>query len=106
MKKMIVLLSATILVSSIATIVTANTNGPAEIKFTPRMGTVTFNHIKHQSVTECSTCHHTESFEQCKSCHGVNENAPKSKDAFHKQCKNCHKEMKQGPTKCKQCHIK
>ena len=106
MKKLIILLTATILVSSIATVVIAVTNGPDEIKYTPKIGTVTFNHIDHQGLTECTTCHHTGDYAQCKSCHGVDENAPKSKDAYHKQCKNCHKEMKKGPIKCKECHIK
>ncbi len=28
------------------------------------------------------------------------------KNPFHLSCRVCHKEMKQGPTKCKQCHRK
>ncbi len=106
MKKLIILLTAIILVSAIATVVIAVTTGPDEIKYTPKMGTVTFNHLAHQGLTDCSTCHHTGDYTQCKSCHGVDQNAPKSKDAYHKQCKNCHKEMEQGPTKCKGCHIR
>ena len=106
MKKLITLLAATILVSSIATVVIAVTNGPEEMKYTPKIGTVTFNHLDHQGLTECATCHHTGDYAQCKSCHGVDQNAPKSKDAYHKQCKDCHKEMAKGPTKCKECHIK
>ncbi|MDX2479722.1 MAG: cytochrome c3 family protein [Desulfuromusa sp.] len=106
MKKLLILLTATILVSSIATVVVAVSNGPAEIKFTPKMGTVTFDHTAHQSLTDCSTCHHTGEYAQCKSCHDIDPKAPKAKDAYHKLCKDCHKEMAKGPTKCKECHIK
>ena len=106
MKKFLFLVTATFLVSTFATAVVAVTNGPEEVNFTPKMGTVTFNHSAHQGLTDCATCHHTGDYAQCKSCHGVNENVPKSKNAFHKQCKDCHKEAKKGPTKCKECHIK
>ncbi len=106
MKKLMILLTATILVSSIATVVVAVTNGPAEIKYTAKIGTVTFNHTAHQELAECATCHHTGDYNQCKSCHGIDPHAPKPKDAYHKQCKDCHKELKKGPTKCKECHIK
>ncbi len=106
MKRIVFLLTVTILVSIISTIVFATTNGPEEIKFTPKMGTVTFDHKAHQNRTDCTTCHHTKSFEQCKSCHGIDPKAPKIKNAFHQKCKSCHKKLKQGPTKCKECHIK
>lgn len=81
-------------------------NGPPEVKFTPKMGTVTFPHAAHQSRTDCATCHHTGDYAQCKSCHGVKAEAPKSKDAYHNLCQGCHKTMQQGPTKCKECHVK
>jgi len=106
MKKLLILLTATILVSSIATIVVAVTTGPEEIKYTPKMGTVTFNHSAHQNQADCVTCHHTGDYAQCKSCHGVDPNAPKAKNAYHQSCKDCHKEREKGPTKCKECHIK
>ncbi len=106
MRKLIIILTATILVSSVATVVIAVDNGPEEVQYTPKMGTIVFDHKDHQGLTECATCHHTGDDAQCKSCHGVDKNAPKSKDAYHKQCKNCHKEMQKGPTKCKECHIK
>jgi mono/diheme cytochrome c family protein len=106
MKKIMMLLTVTILVSAFATITLATTKGPEEVKYTPKMGTVTFNHAAHQGRTDCATCHHNEGFDQCKSCHGVDAKAPKAKDAFHKTCKSCHKELKKGPTKCKECHIK
>ena len=106
MKKLIVLLTATILISSTASITLAETKGPGEIKYPAKNGVVTFNHASHQGLTECATCHHTGDNAQCKSCHGVDPKAPKAKNAYHKQCKSCHKKMKKGPTKCKECHIK
>lgn len=106
MKRIMRLLTVAILVSAFVTTVFAATKGPEEIQYTPKMGTVTFNHTAHQSRTDCATCHHSGDYAQCKSCHGVDEKAPKTKDAYHKTCKSCHKELKKGPTKCKECHIK
>ncbi|MEA3544443.1 MAG: cytochrome c3 family protein [Thermodesulfobacteriota bacterium] len=106
MKKLMILLTAIFLTSSVVTVVIAVTTTPTEISYTPKMGVVTFNHSTHQELTDCVTCHHTGDYAQCKSCHGVEENAPKAKNAYHKQCKDCHKEMKKGPTRCKECHIK
>ncbi|SEA14019.1 Class III cytochrome C family protein [Desulfuromusa kysingii] len=106
MNKLFTLLTATICVAIIATFAVAETKGPDEIKFTPKFGTVTFNHVAHQGRADCATCHHTGDYTQCKSCHGVDENAPKSKVAFHNLCKDCHKESQKGPNKCKECHIK
>ena len=106
MKKLLILCVTMIMVSLIASISIAATKGPPEVKFTPKMGTVTFPHAAHQALTACETCHHTGEYVQCKSCHGVDPNAPKVKDAFHTRCKECHKELKKGPTKCKECHIK
>ena len=106
MKKLLILLAVTFLLSSLATVAIAQSNGPIEVKFTPKIGTVTFNHAAHQGRADCTSCHHTGDYAQCKSCHGVDPNAPKSKVAFHKQCKTCHKETKKGPTSCKECHIK
>jgi len=106
MKKFLILLTATALMSIVTTAVIAATNGPGEVKYTPKMGTITFNHTAHQGLTECATCHHTGEYVQCKSCHGVNDKAPTAKNAFHKLCKDCHKETQKGPTKCKECHIK
>ncbi len=94
------------LIVVLVTFAAAAPNGPAEIKYSVKMGTVTFNHTAHQQVGDCATCHHTGDYSQCKSCHGVDDNAPKAKDAYHNLCKNCHKERNQGPTKCKECHIK
>ena len=106
MKEIMSLLTVTILVSTLAITVFAATKGPGEIKFTPKMGTVTFNHAAHQGRTDCATCHHTGDYIQCTNCHGVEAKAPKAKTAFHKTCKGCHKKLQQGPTKCKECHIK
>ncbi|MBE9486905.1 MAG: hypothetical protein KAT62_02260 [Desulfuromonadales bacterium] len=105
MKKMLVLLAVIAFVATSALVAVAD-NGPAEIKMSlKKMGVVTFDHAAHQALDACAVCHHTDGYEKCGSCHGVDPNVIKSKDAFHKQCKNCHKE-KGGPTKCKGCHIK
>ena len=106
MKKLVILLSATLCVAIIASTVIATTTGPSEVKYTPKMGTVTFNHTAHQGSIDCATCHHTGDYAQCKSCHGVDPIAPKTKNAFHSLCKDCHKESKKGPAKCQECHIK
>jgi len=106
MKKLALFSTVTILIFALATTVLATPSGPAQVKYSPKMGTVTFNHNAHQKLTECNTCHHTNEYAQCKSCHGVDSNAPKAKVAYHKQCKSCHKKMKQGPIKCKECHQK
>ncbi len=106
MKKIMLLLSATALVTLLSTLTLAASKGSDKVVFTPKMGTVTFEHHAHQKRTECSTCHHSGDYAKCRSCHGVDPKAPKAKNAFHKSCKGCHKQMKKGPTKCKECHIK
>lgn len=106
MKKALIIVLTVVAVATAATLVTAQTNGPETIQFTPKMGTVTFDHAKHQTSVDCATCHHTQDYASCKSCHGVDPAAPKAKNAFHNLCKDCHKQMNSGPTQCKQCHIK
>ncbi len=107
MKKLIVLLAV---VAFVATAMLAFAdNGPAKIKFEAKMGAVTFDHAAHQAqFKDCKTCHHKGvEAGACRTCHLAKKgDAPKAKDAFHKQCKGCHKKMKKGPTKCKQCHVK
>jgi len=107
MKKLVVLLA---MVAFIGTAVMAfANNGPTEVKFENKKGTVTFNHAAHQTlVKECTDCHHKGlDAGACKTCHLAKKgDAPKAKDAFHKQCKGCHKTLKKGPTKCKACHVK
>ena len=104
MKKFLVLLIVAAFVGT-ALIAVAADNGPAEIKLEAKMGTVTFQHTAHQGLTDCATCHHTGGYEPCKSCHDGTK-APKSKDAYHKNCIDCHKKEAKGPTKCKECHVK
>ncbi len=106
MKHMIMAGLILTLITLSTTLAFAQTDGPAEIKYPSKMGTVTFDHTTHQTSVDCATCHHTGEYVSCKSCHGVDAKAPKAKMAFHKQCKSCHKEQKQGPTKCKECHVK
>lgn len=56
---------------------------------------------------ECVTCHHKDGKEgkrdgiqTCAACH-VGTSRVKIIHAF---CRNCHQEMKNGPTKCRECH--
>ncbi len=82
---------------------------PAEAKFEAKNGTVTFNHTLHQDkVADCATCHHAGvEAGTCRSCHGVDDAAPKMKDVAHKFCKGCHKDQGgNAPTKCNMCHKK
>ncbi len=104
MKKLVILLTVVAFVS-MAAISFAADKGPAQMKFEAKMGTVSFDHAKHQERTDCATCHHSGEYKACDSCHDGTA-APKAKDAFHKNCKDCHKEKQQGPTKCKECHVK
>jgi len=80
---------------------------------------VNFSHITHTEKTkiECIKCHHkdkdTNNPEPCVKCHLINEvkdNAPKAKDAYHKNCIDCHKESvakgTAAPAKCNECHKK
>ncbi|SHI81677.1 Class III cytochrome C family protein [Malonomonas rubra DSM 5091] len=105
MKKMLVLFAIVAFVAASAFVAVAQDKGPASITMEVKMGNVTFDHAKHQGLTDCATCHHTGDFAACKSCHDVKPEAPKSKKAYHDQCKGCHKK-ESGPTKCKGCHVK
>lgn len=107
MKKMLLLFVVTTFISSIAIAATAQDKGPAEVKMPVSMGTVTFNHAKHQSLAaDCTTCHHSGMDEpKCKNCHDAKPEAPKAKEVFHQLCKDCHKKNN-GPSKCKECHVK
>jgi len=106
MKRFIAVLAAVALLAIGATFVTAA--GPDTITLEGgKMGQITFPHSAHQErVDNCTTCHHNGLKEpKCTSCHGVEEDAPKAKDAFHKVCKDCHKDQG-GPTGCRDCHKK
>lgn len=107
MKKMLTLFIAAALVSTFAIAAIAQDKGPAEIKMPVNMGTVTFDHAKHQGLaSDCAICHHTGmDVPKCKDCHDAKPDAPKAKKVFHKLCKDCHKK-EAGPTKCKECHVK
>ena len=107
MKKLVLLLAIVAFVGT--AFVAFADNGPATVKFDTKMGTITFDHAAHQAqFKDCKTCHHKGvEAGACKTCHLKKKtDAPKAKDAFHKQCKGCHKKMKKGPTKCKACHVK
>jgi hypothetical protein len=82
-------------------------------KYAPIM----FSHAKHANL-ECAQCHHMMAENpdmKCTSCHSdfskENKKKPESYDsAFHAKsphsCVGCHKAMKQGPSKCNDCHSK
>jgi len=83
-------------------------NGPAEVKFENKRGTVTFNHQQHQAANECSVCHHKGmETPACRSCHDGTK-APDAKTVFHKLCKECHKNSGSEKVKgnCTECHQK
>jgi hypothetical protein len=70
-----------------------------------KMGNVTFDHDLHKGMG-CKNCHHEGAgMKSCKECHD-GEKAISAKDAYHKNCIECHKAEEQGPTGCKECHVK
>ena len=82
-----------------------------------KFGPVPFPHKVHAETEkiDCVKCHHKEKdlkeAQKCSSCHlpkEVKDNAPLTKDAFHKNCQTCHKESvekgKKAPVKCNECH--
>jgi len=104
MKKVFVLIFSLIILSILSGLSFASV--PDTISMYAKNGNVEFNHLKHSKTIECSSCHHVGDQVKCSKCHGVNANAPNAKKAMHKNCKGCHKSLKQGPTKCKECHVK
>jgi len=67
------------------------------MQFPASMGKVIFPHKKHQ-----------QTLKSCKKCHekGPGKIEGFGKDWAHKNCKGCHVEMKNGLTKCSDCHKK
>ena len=104
-KNLLKLLVATLLVVG-PLLVGALAAGPDQVEFDTKMGTVSFNHSGHQERADCVSCHHSGDFTSCTTCHGVDANAPKAKDAFHSLCKDCHSAEDRGPTKCMSCHVR
>jgi hypothetical protein len=83
-------------------------NGPAEVKFENKRGTVTFNHLQHQDAIDCAACHHNGlEIPVCRSCHDGTK-APLAKTVFHNLCKDCHKKSTSDKVKgeCAECHKK
>lgn len=90
---------------------------PAEPKkYETKMGTVTFEHKKHEAL-KCEECHHTGEQKACSSCHGTEakDKMVKLYDAIHSKtashsCAACHAKAveagKKAPKDCKGCHIK
>lgn len=58
-------------------------------------GKITFSHKKHADVHGCTACHGDQKPGSLKL----------GKEAGHTLCQGCHK-LKNGPTKCTQCHEK
>lgn len=91
----------------------------AIIEFQTKLGTVTFQHNMHASLsfTKCTTCHHTfegvGDIKSCHECHGKEgHEAPSAKQVFHLRCIGCHEYTVQGgehagpvKRKCMLCHI-
>jgi len=92
MKKLLI---ALMLVAFAATLSMAS-NGPDTVVMKAKNGNVTFNHKAHSTSMDCALCHGD----------GTPAKIEISKKVAHKLCKGCHKAKKQGPTKCKQCHVK
>jgi len=91
MKKLIILL-VFLFIASI-TFAAEFTPLSFEKTFEAKMGNVTFNHQVHKTQ-DCVACHTA-----------INENKGVDKSFGHKFCKSCHK-TNDGPTKCKECHVK
>lgn len=85
-------------------------------KYETKMGTVTFEHKKHEGL-KCEECHHTGEQKACSTCHGkeAKDKVVKLYDTVHKKdashsCLACHTKAadagKKAPKDCKGCHIK
>ena len=92
---------------TLAAPVTAEDQGPPEVKLPAKLGTVTFPHRVHQErIGNCQTCHHKGvEAGACRGCHDIVKRAPQGKDAFHKVCRGCHEDQG-GPTQCNGCHVR
>ena len=125
MKKLLVLLT----LIALASLWAWAADIPAEkdvIKFEAKLGVMTFKHKEHaERIGDCMSCHHKTEGDAtpkaCSECHDkkeVKDEAPKLKDAVHKNCWGCHQKLRDegkdaGPIKkwekkpeCKKCHIK
>ena len=81
-----------------------------------------FPHGKHQSLQECSVCHHGkdadgkkvayvegQEIKKCETCHNTKDATMPAavntfKKAAHKQCKTCHQNKDPKLAKCTVCH--
>jgi hypothetical protein len=126
MRKSLVLITATALLS--ATFAFAH-HGPKTTTIdaaAKKQPGVAFPHEKHQQLAKsCDTCHHMNKgltaadkvaeakVQKCTACHLDPKDAVPSmremsltKNPFHIRCISCHKEQKKGPTVCTGCHVK
>jgi hypothetical protein len=72
------------------------TTGIITIGMQNKFGEIILPHQLHVEMYNCSTCHAT--------------NPPgkinKTKKEFHDLCRKCHTQLKQGPIKCRSCHLR
>ena len=89
------------------------------------LGPVSFSHLSHQVMTDCTACHHasrpemplSSPYQPCADCHTATPTAPmltRIRDAFHDApaqsgtCVDCHATEaaagKSVPLKCAECH--
>lgn len=102
MKKLVVLLAVFAVVGIAFYAVAA---AQPQIVYEARNGNVTFDHVSHKEKGDCVSCHHTGSYDSCRSCHdGAKASSGKDpRGAFHAFCIDCHKEAGMRGT-CNECH--
>ncbi|MBL0226826.1 MAG: cytochrome c3 family protein [Geobacteraceae bacterium] len=65
------------------------------IEFQSKLGKVSFPHKRHQTALKnCNKCHEKNPGKIIYFC----------SDWAHKTCTGCHRDMKTGPTICRDCH--
>jgi predicted CXXCH cytochrome family protein len=74
----------------------APAHGPETIVFTAKNGDVTFQHLQHAAIAECSECHGP----------GAPAAIVLDRESAHDLCIGCHKEQEAGPVKCAECHVR
>lgn len=110
----VLLMGASVLAVTLTGMATLSSENPPETAVIGSLAKtyqpVTFSHDMHSMMADdCATCHHHADPDQtppCKECHGVSQDIPSLKDAYHGQCMTCHREMEMGPTGCAECHTK
>ena len=90
------------------------------------LGVVTFSHVEHAGMAECTVCHHesrpempgSDPYQPCDECHAKKPQPPMSTsllEAFHDRraqsgvCIDCHLETENeeaAPVRCPACHVR